>query len=48
MISERAKKRIQDYYADPKEAETRKFFDWAAKQRFSKELRSSRSNRGRR
>jgi hypothetical protein len=37
MISERAKKRIQDYYADPKEAETRKFFDWAAKQRFSKE-----------
>jgi hypothetical protein len=37
MISEKVKKKIQDYYADPEEAETKRFFDWAAKQRFAKE-----------
>jgi hypothetical protein len=37
MITERAKREIQRYYADPAEVESKKLLDWAAKQRFTKE-----------
>jgi hypothetical protein len=37
MISPKAIKKIQDYYNDPSDPETKRLFDWAAKQRGSKE-----------
>jgi hypothetical protein len=37
MITEKAKREIQRYYADPEEVESKKLLDWAAMQRFTKE-----------
>jgi hypothetical protein len=46
VISERVKKKIQGYYADPKNVDTKKLFDWAAKQRFSKESTAEQIEQG--
>ena len=46
MISERVKKKIQGYYADAKNVDAKKLFDWAAKQRFSKESTAEQIEQG--